>query len=694
MKKLSIASAMCLAGALGWANAQTPVITGAVTTFAVAQGDPKPTVTQNPNGTTTTVVKKGDTTTSTTTDKQGKKVSEKTESPNKTTETTYDQNGKVSRTRTEETKPDGTKVTTETKNHQHREQVEKRTTVTEKPDGSRSTKTEEFKEPTSKKNSDDERKTKESTSEKNADGSEKYKETEYKDGKKTKESEYEKDKDGNVKRTETEFDKNGNPVKKTITEVDKDGKKTVTETDGDGKPIRKVETEKKEDGSTKETETKYDKDGKKTSETETETDKSGKRKVITERKYWPNGKLKSKQTTTKEGGSTSKSDLEEWDETGAPKQAPPPKEKKIRNFNTSADLQGVVLAMPTEVAAGQPVELSAVTLSGEVIANAEVTLDGGPNGKTTVKTDNDGKAVVTVPSNWNRVRAVLGTLAAVAIVRPWNSAPKPPKIMTPPQVVTPGQPIHLPVEGIGNDPTAPTVLIGGVEAPVLACSPHEIVVLTPADIDPGQTSVIVKANGQESPEAQIDVVRLEWGPGPSTVTIGAKFTRNLIVNGTRKPTEILLTDPDGDAARANRSGALMSTGGDTNIVPVEIVATSPGGWNMSAVIASADDAANRDVRNAEAARRDAAGWRESARTDTDKARKDQKNRAAGQAEKAAQNWDKASAARKEGKASKADALEKAAELREKAANAWGSSGDSAEAKRAEEAAKAQEAKAR
>jgi hypothetical protein len=102
----------------------------------------------------------------------------------------------------------------------------------------------------------------------------------------------------------------------------------------------------------------------------------------------------------------------------------------------------------------------------------------------------------------------------------------------------------------------------------------------------------------------------------------------------------------------------------------------------------------QDRDKAELARRDAAGWRQSAAGDDDPIRKQQKLNAANDADKAAEDWDKAAAARDNGDNDKADKLEQAAQQRENAAREWGANGDGTAAGTAEAAAKALEDQAK
>jgi hypothetical protein len=102
----------------------------------------------------------------------------------------------------------------------------------------------------------------------------------------------------------------------------------------------------------------------------------------------------------------------------------------------------------------------------------------------------------------------------------------------------------------------------------------------------------------------------------------------------------------------------------------------------------------QDLENAEAARRDAAGWRDSAKADNNGSVAEAKRLAAQHADAAARDWDAAAEARKHGEDKKAAAYEEAAKFREEAAKAFGSDRNPGRGAAAARDAKAKEDKAK
>ncbi|MCO5297412.1 MAG: hypothetical protein M9921_11190 [Fimbriimonadaceae bacterium] len=507
-----------------------------------------------------------------------------------------------------------------------------------------------------------------------------------KDGKKVTEDKTEVKANGTSTRTKTEYYPDGKPKK--VDDVSPDGRKTTssTEYDKDGKPKKKTE---------------YDGQGRKSSETEYGPDG----KPVKKTDYDPSGRPTSTEETDKDGthrkteyknGHKVREIEEHPDGSRTETEYKNGKPVKTTKFDkngkpmaslgaNSGTLTGVVVAVPDQVVAGAPMVFSAATLSGNVIAPDAVQVTDGQGQALPVTRRDDGSWVAEVPSGSSTAHVRIGdVLVSALVVGAGTLIDGKPSIRNAPKYALPGSVVSL---GGSFGPSNPVVKVNDRVVPVLASSPASIKFAVPADVTPGSASIVVEADGIASAPATLQTLAIAWDAAPTTLVLGQAARRNLRVIGTTEPVAVMIEDPSDDAATIRSRGVKRSTGGATNVVAIELVATRIGAYSVQATLADGESAVQKDRGNAEAARADAAGWRESAKGETNAERAQQKRNAAANAYHAAEDWDAAAKAREAGDLEKAQALEEAARHREDAARAWGSSGDADAAAKSEKAAK-------
>lgn len=512
-----------------------------------------------------------------------------------------------------------------------------------------------------------------------------------KDGKKKTEDKTEVKPNGTSTRTKTEYGPDGKPKK--VDDVTPDGKKvkSSTEYDKDGKPTKKTEYD---DHGRKTSETEYDKDGKPTKKTE--FDKSGNPTVIEEvekdgtrrRTEMKNGQKEVEVVEHPDGSRT----VTEF-KNGKPvkttkfdKEGKPIASRDSNQAPNEGTLSGVVVAMPDRIVAGAPMVFTVASISGNVVAPDAVTVtdDQGRNVPASRRDDGAWAAEVPPGSTTAHVR-VNDLLVSALVVAAGALIDGKPSIDQMPKFALPGSIVAI--SGQFGE-TGVTVKVNGQPVPSLASSPVSIKFAMPADMQPGPTSITVESNGVASEASTLNTLAIAWDAAPSTLVLGQAAQRNLRVVGTTERVDVMIEDPVNDAATIKSRGVKRSLGGESNVVAVEIVATRVGPYSVHATLAEGEGQAKQNRANAEAARADAAGWRQSAKGDTNAERAQQKRNAAANAFKAAQDWDAAAKARDDGDLKKAEALEAAAKHRADAAREWGANGDAEAAGKAEKAAKA------
>jgi hypothetical protein len=173
------------------------------------------------------------------------------------------------------------------------------------------------------------------------------------------------------------------------------------------------------------------------------------------------------------------------------------------------------------------------------------------------------------------------------------------------------------------------------------------------------------------------------------MVVGQTSIRTLIVEGTDKPIDVYIEDRMNDAVTVQNVGKLRTSGGARNTVSVRFIANSIGSFTIPATCPTGNTEYEKDLEKAEAAKKDAAGWEDSAKTQTNDDLKEAFNNAARNMKLAAYNWGAAADARMHGNDAKAEELEAAARDREEAAKAYAEK-DWSKAKAAEASAKMHE----
>lgn len=591
-------------------------------------------------------------------DKDGKKVKKTTTTTDYTgRESDKDRTVKKKETREERYGPkgkDGETTTTEVPNG-----TGTKTTVVDDPAGSAPKRT------ISEEEKDAEGNTTKKKTYHRATGNKQASETDYKDGKPVKETRW--DKDGN-KESETEFDKDGKPVKET--RWDKDGNKTEFEDfDKDGKP-RKVTTYHK--NGQKKSEGKVDDKGNVTEKKEfdergREVKKTDAEGNVEETEYEGTTNKVRKKTVTHPDGSKDVTNYKD----GQPEETRKynPRGQQISSLSHALPTDSIILA-PSVLTSGESFQLTIATLSGEVVANQPVTLDGGTMGKIETTTDLNGVVTAKAPEGWRTIRIVAGALSAGMIIEKLSSGTDRRKSAQPPAFVQPGNTVSIPCEGMAGTLDGQTLTIGGKNAKIVAASPTEIKAIVPSTLATGSQSLILSQAGQTIAEHEVECVQIQWDALSNALSVGQSAQRTLRVIGTTKSVPILVQDRNGDAVEVRSTGRLRSSGGTNNVLVVGFVATKPGSFAIRAEVAQGGTEYEKDLENAERARKESAGWADSAKTQSSDDLKEAFNRAAKNLLEAARDWDQAADARMKGDDAKAAELEQAAAEHEAAAKAF------------------------
>jgi hypothetical protein len=190
-----------------------------------------------------------------------------------------------------------------------------------------------------------------------------------------------------------------------------------------------------------------------------------------------------------------------------------------------------ILLLPRLLVAGERATLAVLDVNGRLTPNVEVTFSNGDR----LKTDTTGRAlfaapltpgVITaaLPGRGGRVNSVV--LAPAAIDTPGIS------VTTVPRVASISDRFDVLGQGFCGDADANSVTIGGQKALVLAASPLALVVLPPAEAEPGASRVEISCAKQSASSFQMTFVELVLEADGSPLAHGEHRTLRVVVHGS------------------------------------------------------------------------------------------------------------------------------------------------------------------
>ena len=241
-----------------------------------------------------------------------------------------------------------------------------------------------------------------------------------------------------------------------------------------------------------------------------------------------------------------------------------------------------ILLLPRRLVIGERATLAVLDVNGRLTPGVTVEFSYGEK----VKTDTTGRARFVAPLNPETIYAwIEGRRGKVSsmIVTPAEIPSSSLEVTAVPRVATSSDRFDVQGHGFCGDADANHVTIGGVAGLVLASSPGNLVVLPPADLEPGPMRVQVGCGPKMSEPFTMVFVSLELAASSATLSPGERRTLVVRVKGSSAKINLEARNLGADVAELVGGGIVraMSSGGAENEVKFELVGRTRGNFTIS-----------------------------------------------------------------------------------------------------------------
>lgn len=241
-----------------------------------------------------------------------------------------------------------------------------------------------------------------------------------------------------------------------------------------------------------------------------------------------------------------------------------------------------ILLLPRKLVIGERATLAVLDVNGRLTPGVTVEFSYGEK----VKTDATGRARFVAPLNPGTIYAwIQGRHGKVSstIVTPAEIPSSSEEVTGAPRVATVSDRFELQGYGFCGDADANHVTIGGLAGLVLASSPGNLVVLPPAELEPGPARVQVECGQKMSEAFTIVFVSLELAASGTTLSPGERRTVVVRVKGSTAKINLEARNLAADVADLVGGGIVRATssGGTENEAKFELVGRTRGNFTIS-----------------------------------------------------------------------------------------------------------------
>lgn len=243
---------------------------------------------------------------------------------------------------------------------------------------------------------------------------------------------------------------------------------------------------------------------------------------------------------------------------------------------------GRILLLPRTIVSGDRATLAVLDANGRLTPNAIVTFSNGDR----LTTDATGRALFVAPLTPG---VIFGAIAGhegrvpVTILPPGETAESSIQVNSIAKIASLTDRFEIAGRGFCGDADANQITVSGGSALVLASSPTSLVVLPPADLEPGRASVDISCTKRNGPPVEVVFVALTLEADSSPLTPGVHRQLTVRVRGTtiKVGLEAKNLAPDiadligGNPVRAS------SSGGAENLAHFEVVGRTRGNFLIS-----------------------------------------------------------------------------------------------------------------
>jgi hypothetical protein len=220
--------------------------------------------------------------------------------------------------------------------------------------------------------------------------------------------------------------------------------------------------------------------------------------------------------------------------------------------------------------------------NGRLTPRAAVVFSNGDR----LITDATGRALFVAPLNPGVIR---GSIAGreghipVTILSPEETAAAAIQVTSVPKIASLADRFEITGRGFCGDADANHITVSGDPAFVLASSPTSLVVLPPADLQPGRASVDISCAKRNGPPLEIVFVALTLEADSSPLAPGVHRQLTVRVRGTRDKVMLEAKNLAPDIAELQGGNPLQSSssGGWENLAYFEVVGRKRGSFMIS-----------------------------------------------------------------------------------------------------------------
>lgn len=254
---------------------------------------------------------------------------------------------------------------------------------------------------------------------------------------------------------------------------------------------------------------------------------------------------------------------------------------------------GRTLVVPLTVVSGDRATLAVLDANGRLVSGAHVIFSNGDR----LITDATGRALFVAPLN---LGVIQGSLAGrnnrtpVAILPPNRTAGPAMEVTSVPEIASLTDRFEIDGSGFCGDADANHVTISGEPAFVLASSPTSLVVLPPADLQPGRASVDLSCAKRYGPPLEVVFVVLELEADSSPLKPGVHRQLTVRVRGTHEKIELEARNLAPDIAElvGGNPSHVLSSGGTENLAHFEVSGRKRGSFLISIHLLTPQGASN------------------------------------------------------------------------------------------------------
>lgn len=241
-----------------------------------------------------------------------------------------------------------------------------------------------------------------------------------------------------------------------------------------------------------------------------------------------------------------------------------------------------ILLLPRRIVSGERATLAVLDVGGRLTPGVTVTFSNGDR----VKTDATGRALFVAPLApgviFGSIEGRAGRVST-AVLSPGETTTPSIEIASAPRVASLADRFEMFGKGFCGDADANQVRIGDQRALVLASSPASLILLPPAELNPGPANVEISCANRKAPEFTVTLVGLDLKADSSPLKRGEHRALTVRVRGTAEKVSLEARNvaPEIAELTGGNPARHVSTGGQENIAEFEVIGRKSGSFLIS-----------------------------------------------------------------------------------------------------------------